>query len=63
MQSWETEDNQTFVFHLRKDAQWCEWRSALTAMISLYAIRRAVDLKRHRRRCLVSQAYSNQQYC
>lgn len=43
-QSWETEDNQTFVFHLRKDAQWSNGQP-VTADDFVYAIRRAVDPK------------------
>lgn len=41
-QSWETEDNQTFVFHLRKDAKWSNGDS-VTADDFVYALRRAVD--------------------
>ncbi|MGF1696016.1 ABC transporter substrate-binding protein [Vibrio lamellibrachiae] len=40
--SWETEDNQTFVFHLRKDAKWSNG-DPVTADDFVYAIRRAVD--------------------
>ncbi|WP_215402860.1 ABC transporter substrate-binding protein [Vibrio gigantis] len=43
-QSWETEDNKTFVFHLRKDAQWSNG-DPVTADDFVYAIRRAVDPK------------------
>ncbi|MCG9545951.1 peptide ABC transporter substrate-binding protein [Vibrio sp. Isolate33] len=43
-QSWETEDNQTFVFHLRKDAKWSNG-DPVTADDFVYAIRRAVDPK------------------
>ncbi|BDR15417.1 ABC transporter substrate-binding protein [Vibrio sp. STUT-A11] len=41
-QSWETEDNQTFVFHLRKDPKWSNGDS-VTADDFVYALRRAVD--------------------
>ncbi|ANP78793.1 oligopeptide ABC transporter substrate-binding protein OppA [Vibrio crassostreae 9CS106] len=43
-QSWETEDNQTFVFHLRKDAKWSNG-DPVTADDFVYALRRAVDPK------------------
>lgn len=43
-ESWETEDNKTFVFHLRKDAQWSNG-DPVTADDFVYAIRRAVDPK------------------
>ncbi|MEZ9282006.1 ABC transporter substrate-binding protein, partial [Vibrio cyclitrophicus] len=43
-ESWETEDNQTFVFHLRKDAKWSNG-DPVTADDFVYAIRRAVDPK------------------
>ncbi|MBR9786916.1 MAG: peptide ABC transporter substrate-binding protein [Vibrionaceae bacterium] len=43
-QSWETEDNQTFVFHLRKDAKWSNG-DPVTAEDFVYALRRAVDPK------------------
>ena len=41
-QSWETKDNQTFVFHLRKDAKWSNG-DPVTADDFVYALRRAVD--------------------
>lgn len=41
-QSWETKDNQTFVFHLRKDAKWSNG-DPVTAGDFVYALRRAVD--------------------
>lgn len=41
-QSWETKDNQTFVFHLRKDAKWSNGYP-VTADDFVYALRRAVD--------------------
>ncbi|MFZ6043379.1 ABC transporter substrate-binding protein [Vibrio natriegens] len=40
--SWETKDNQTFVFHLRKDAKWSNG-DPVTADDFVYALRRAVD--------------------
>nr|WP_321461394.1 peptide ABC transporter substrate-binding protein [uncultured Vibrio sp.] len=43
-QSWETDDNQTFVFHLRKDAKWSNG-DPVTAEDFVYALRRAVDPK------------------
>ncbi|MDV6251896.1 peptide ABC transporter substrate-binding protein [Vibrio sp. EA2] len=43
-QSWETKDNQTFVFHLRKDAKWSNG-DPVTAEDFVYALRRAVDPK------------------
>ncbi|KDN26250.1 peptide ABC transporter substrate-binding protein [Vibrio fortis] len=43
-ESWETEDNKTFVFHLRKDAKWSNG-DPVTADDFVYAIRRAVDPK------------------
>ncbi|TCV29286.1 ABC transporter substrate-binding protein [Vibrio crassostreae] len=43
-ESWETEDNKTFAFHLRKDAQWSNG-DPVTADDFVYAIRRAVDPK------------------
>ena len=43
-ESWETEDNKTFVFHLRKDAQWSNG-DPVTADDFVYAIRRAIDPK------------------
>jgi oligopeptide transport system substrate-binding protein len=43
-QSWETEDNKTFVFHLRDDAKWSNGDS-VTADDFVYALRRAVDPK------------------
>lgn len=42
--SWETEDNKTFVFHLRKDAKWSNG-DPVTADDFVYALRRAVDPK------------------
>ncbi|MFM2581365.1 ABC transporter substrate-binding protein [Vibrio fortis] len=41
-ESWETEDNKTFVFHLRKDAKWSNG-DPVTADDFVYALRRAVD--------------------
>lgn len=41
-QSWETKDNQTFVFHLRKDAKWSNG-APVTADDFVYALRRAAD--------------------
>lgn len=43
-ESWETEDNKTFVFHLRKDAKWSNG-DPVTADDFVYALRRAVDPK------------------
>ncbi|MBR9873609.1 MAG: peptide ABC transporter substrate-binding protein [Vibrionaceae bacterium] len=43
-QSWETKDNQTFVFNLRKDAKWSNG-DPVTAEDFVYALRRAVDPK------------------
>ncbi|KAB0291753.1 oligopeptide ABC transporter substrate-binding protein OppA [Vibrio fortis] len=43
-ESWETEDNKTFVFHLRKDAKWSNGDS-VTADDFVYALRRVVDPK------------------
>ncbi|MGR5132368.1 ABC transporter substrate-binding protein [Vibrio alfacsensis] len=43
-ESWETKDNQTFVFHLRKDAKWSNG-DAVTADDFVYALRRALDPK------------------
>ncbi|MDN3702694.1 ABC transporter substrate-binding protein [Vibrio artabrorum] len=43
-ESWETKDNKTFVFHLRKDAKWSNG-DPVTANDFVYAIRRAVDPK------------------
>ncbi|WP_221076527.1 ABC transporter substrate-binding protein [Agarivorans aestuarii] len=43
-ESWETEDNLTFVFHLRKDAKWSNG-DALTAHDFEYSFKRAVDPK------------------
>ncbi|MGR5555503.1 ABC transporter substrate-binding protein [Vibrio fortis] len=43
-ESWETEDNKTFVFHLRKDAKWSNG-DPVTAGDFVYALRRAVDPK------------------
>ncbi|MCW0469839.1 ABC transporter substrate-binding protein [Vibrio chagasii] len=42
-ESWETEDNKTFAFHLRKDAQWSNG-DPVTADDCM-RIRRAVDPK------------------
>ncbi|MCK6262739.1 peptide ABC transporter substrate-binding protein [Vibrio sp. ZSDE26] len=42
--SWETEDNQTFDFHLRENAKWSNG-DPVTADDFVYAIRRAVDPK------------------
>ncbi|HHF3044436.1 TPA: ABC transporter substrate-binding protein, partial [Vibrio diabolicus] len=43
-ESWETKDNQTFVFHLRKDAKWSNGEP-VTADDFVYSLRRAVDPK------------------
>lgn len=43
-ESWQTEDNQTFVFHLRKDAKWSNG-DPVTADDFVYSLRRAVDPK------------------
>ncbi|MEF1281982.1 ABC transporter substrate-binding protein [Vibrio fortis] len=43
-ESWGTEDNKTFVFHLRKDAKWSNG-DPVTADDFVYALRRAVDPK------------------
>ena len=43
-ESWETEDNKTFVFHLRKDAKWSNG-DPVKADDFVYALRRAVDPK------------------
>jgi oligopeptide transport system substrate-binding protein len=43
-ESWETEDNKAFVFHLRKDAKWSNG-DPVTADDFVYALRRAVDPK------------------
>ncbi len=43
-ESWETEGNKTFVFHLRKDAKWSNG-DPVTADDFVYALRRAVDPK------------------
>jgi oligopeptide transport system substrate-binding protein len=40
--SWETEDNKTFVFHLRKDAKWSNG-DPVTAGDFVYSFQRAVD--------------------
>ncbi|GAL37374.1 oligopeptide ABC transporter [Vibrio maritimus] len=40
--SWETEDNQTFTFHLRKDAKWSNG-DPVTANDFVYSFQRAVD--------------------
>lgn len=42
--SWETKDNQTFIFHLRKDAKWSNG-DAVTADDFVYSLRRAIDPK------------------
>lgn len=41
-ESWETSDNQTFVFHLRKDAKWSNG-DPVTAEDFVYSFKRAVD--------------------
>jgi oligopeptide transport system substrate-binding protein len=41
-ESWETADNQTFVFHLRKDAKWSNG-DPVTADDFVYSFKRAVD--------------------
>jgi oligopeptide transport system substrate-binding protein len=41
-ESWETTDNQTFVFHLRKDAKWSNG-DPVTADDFVYSFKRAVD--------------------
>lgn len=41
-ESWETEDNRTFVFHLRKDAKWSNG-DPVTAHDFEYSFQRAVD--------------------
>jgi oligopeptide transport system substrate-binding protein len=41
-ESWETKDNQTFIFHLRKNAKWSNG-DPVTADDFVYALRRAVD--------------------
>ncbi|HCG8578723.1 TPA: oligopeptide ABC transporter substrate-binding protein OppA [Vibrio parahaemolyticus] len=43
-ESWETKDNLTFVFHLRKDAKWSNGEP-VTADDFVYSLRRAVDPK------------------
>ncbi|NNN57622.1 oligopeptide ABC transporter substrate-binding protein OppA [Vibrio sp. 1-2 (7-a)] len=43
-ESWETKDNQTFTFHLRKDAKWSNGEP-VTADDFVYSLRRAVDPK------------------
>ncbi|WP_045371299.1 ABC transporter substrate-binding protein [Vibrio campbellii] len=43
-ESWQTEDNQTFVFQLRKDAKWSNG-DPVTADDFVYSLRRAVDPK------------------
>ena len=43
-ESWQTEDNQTFVFQLRKDAKWSNG-DHVTADDFVYSLRRAVDPK------------------
>ncbi len=40
--SWETKDNKTFIFHLRKDAKWSNG-DPLTAADFVYSFQRAVD--------------------
>ncbi|NOI68493.1 ABC transporter substrate-binding protein [Vibrio sp. 99-8-1] len=41
-ESWETTDNQTFIFHLRKDAKWSNG-DPVTAEDFVYSFQRAVD--------------------
>ncbi|OBT13086.1 oligopeptide ABC transporter substrate-binding protein OppA [Vibrio sp. UCD-FRSSP16_10] len=41
-ESWETKDNQTFVFHLRKDAKWSNG-DPVTADDFVYSFKRAID--------------------
>jgi oligopeptide transport system substrate-binding protein len=41
-ESWETKDNQTFLFHLRKDAKWSDG-SPVTADDFVFSFERAVD--------------------
>ncbi|MGP8308660.1 peptide ABC transporter substrate-binding protein [Vibrio sp. YIC-376] len=41
-ESWETEDNQTFIFHLRNNAKWSNG-DPVTADDFVYALRRAVN--------------------
>lgn len=41
-ESWETKDNQTFIFHLRHNAKWSNG-DPVTADDFVYALRRAVD--------------------
>ncbi|WED25678.1 ABC transporter substrate-binding protein [Vibrio sp. DW001] len=41
-ESWDTTDNQTFVFHLRKDAKWSNG-DPVTAEDFVYSFKRAVD--------------------
>lgn len=41
-ESWETEDNRTFIFHLRKDAKWSNG-DPVTAHDFEYSFKRAVD--------------------
>ncbi|MCA2016550.1 ABC transporter substrate-binding protein [Vibrio tritonius] len=41
-ESWETKDNKTFIFHLRKDAQWSNG-DKVTANDFVYSWKRAVD--------------------
>ncbi|WED20889.1 ABC transporter substrate-binding protein [Vibrio sp. JC009] len=41
-ESWDTADNQTFVFHLRKDAKWSNG-DPVTAEDFVYSFKRAVD--------------------
>lgn len=43
-ESWQTKDNQTFVFHLRKDAKWSNG-DPVTADDFVYSLRRVVDPK------------------
>ncbi|MFH4615098.1 ABC transporter substrate-binding protein [Vibrio diabolicus] len=43
-ESWETNDNQTFTFHLRKEAKWSNGEP-VTAEDFVYSLRRAVDPK------------------
>ncbi|MGR5362512.1 ABC transporter substrate-binding protein [Vibrio mediterranei] len=41
-ESWETSDNKTFVFHLRKDAKWSNG-DPVTAQDFVYSLKRAAD--------------------
>ncbi|MDX1301164.1 ABC transporter substrate-binding protein [Photobacterium sp.] len=41
-ESWETNDNRTFIFHLRKDAKWSNG-DPVTASDFVYSFKRAVD--------------------